>query len=162
MGGFRFFCSCALGRRGGLKHLVAKPAKSTPSAPAAIAGAQKVCKLREATVRSPAHELQQTSRGRLRSVRIIICGTGMPHRSNGVAFFEAWVTCWQVSWILQRESKEHHSGNRHCVNGYLPESTWTRLMATRFRGEKASTHGRHEMFTYTSITASPGSRRPDT
>ena len=51
-------------------HLVAKPAKCTPSAPAAVAGAQKVCKLREATVRSPAHELQQASRGGLRSVRI--------------------------------------------------------------------------------------------
>ena len=51
-------------------HLVATPAKCTPSAPAAVAGAQKVCKLREATVRSPAHELQQASRGGLRSVRI--------------------------------------------------------------------------------------------
>ena len=51
-------------------HLVAKPAKCTPSAPAAVAGAQKVCKLKEATVRSPAHELQKASRGGLRSVRI--------------------------------------------------------------------------------------------
>ena len=51
-------------------HLVAKPAKCTPSAPAAVAGAQKACKLREATVRSPAHELQQARQGGLRSGRI--------------------------------------------------------------------------------------------
>ena len=61
-----FGASFRLSRLPGGRRSCLCPSSLFPPAPAAVAGAQKVCKLREATVRSPAHELQQPSRGGLR------------------------------------------------------------------------------------------------